>query len=319
MRRPFITGVSGYFGSKLVQQLENDSDIQSITGIDIVEPSYSSKKLKFYKLDVNDHSLRDIMKRENVDSVFHFSFVVNPIHDSEKMFRINVNGTRHVLDICHRLKIKKILVTSSASAYGAHPDNPPLLKESDPLRANDDFQYARDKKIIDEMCQDYIKTHSDCIFILVRPCIVLGPHVNNYISNSIRRKFIFTVHGYDPCMQFVHEDDLAGVLYYLMRNEIRGIFNIAGDGKIRLSEIIKLANIFNIKLPYPFARALGKLMWKMHLESAPPSILPFIMYPWMVDNSYLKSKLNQEIFKFDTITTLKDFLRRHGYDSNNEK
>lgn len=309
MRRPLITGVSGYFGSQLVQQLEKDNNIQQITGIDIVEPKFSSQKLKFFKCDINDSWLRDIVHEEGVDSVFHFSFILNPIHDSNKMFRTNVNGTRHILDICHRLRIKKILVTSSASAYGAHPDNPELLKESDPLRGNDDFQYARDKKIIDEMCQDYIKMHGDTIFILVRPCIVLGAHVNNYISESISRHLIFTVRGYNPFMQFVHEDDLSRILYFLMKNSIGGIFNIAGDGQIRLSEVIERAGLFEIKLPFGLARVLASIFWALHIENLPPSLLPFIMYPWLVDNSHLKSKINAEILKYDTISTLDDFLR----------
>lgn len=309
MRRPLITGVSGYFGSRLIQELDSDNEIQQIIGIDISEPKFSSQKLKFFKRDINDFSLRDIIKEEDVDSVFHFSFIVNPIHDSDKMFRTNVNGTRHILDICHRLRIRKILVTSSASAYGAHPDNPELLKESAPLRGNNDYQYARDKKIIDEMCQDYMKMHSDTIFILVRPCIVLGPHVSNYISESIRRNLIFTVRGHNPLMQFVHEDDISMILYTLMKNRIGGIFNISGDGKIRLSEIISRAGLFEVKLPYGLARFIGSIMWNLHIEKAPPSLLPFIMYPWLVDNSYLKSKINNEILKYDTISTLEEFLR----------
>lgn len=314
MRKPLITGVSGYFGSRLVQQLEVDSDIESIVGIDIVEPAYSNRKLRFYKMDVNDFSLPDLVRKEKVDSIFHFSFILNPIHDSEKMFRTNVNGTRHILDICHRLKIKKILVTSSASAYGAHPDNPEFLKETDPLRGNEDFQYARDKKIIDELCQDYMKTHRDTLFILVRPCIVLGQHVNNYISRSIRRNIIFTVRGYDPCLQFVHEDDLTRILYVLMKKEKGGVFNIAGDGKIRLSEIIKLANLREIKLPYRLARFIGSMLWTTHLYDSPPSVLPYIMYPWMVDTTLLKSTIGGDIFKYDTKSTLLEFLKRSQHE-----
>ncbi len=319
MKRPLITGVAGYFGSRLVQQLENDNEIRQIIGIDISEPKFKSQKLKFFKKDINDYSLRDIIKDEDVDSVFHFSFILNPIHDAERMFRTNVNGTRHILDICHRLRIKKILVTSSASAYGAHPDNPEFLKESDPLRGNNDFQYARDKKIIDEMCQDYMKTHSDTIFILVRPCIVLGPNVNNYISDAIRRNLIFTVRGYDPFMQFVHEDDLVMILYTLMKKGIGGIFNIAGDGKIRLSEIISRAGLFEIRLPYVLAKLLGSIMWNLHIDKAPPSLLPFIMFPWLVDNSYLKSKIEKEILKYDTISTLEEFLRSRQDEGNKKQ
>ncbi len=316
MRRPLITGVSGYFGLRMVQQLESDDEVQQIIGIDIVEPAFQSEKLKFYKCDINDFSLRDIVDEEEVDSVFHFCFVLNPMHDPNKMFRINVNGTRHILDICHRLKIKMILVTSSASAYGAHPDNPELLKESDPLRGNSDFQYARDKKIIDEMSQDYMKTHPDSVFVLVRPCIVLGPNVNNYISNSIRRNLIFTIRGYDPLMQFVHEDDLVRVLYLLMKNKLGGIYNISGDGKIRLSEIINRAGVFEVKLPYRIARVLGSVMWNLRIESIPPSLFPFIMYPWLVDSSLLKSKLGREILKYDTISTLEEFLRSKKNEDN---
>jgi UDP-glucose 4-epimerase len=110
-------------------------------------------------------------------------------------------------------------------------------------------------------------------------------------------------------MQFVHEDDLSLILYYLMKNNIKGIFNIAGDGTIRLSEIIKIANILEIKLPYFLVKLLSALFWKLHIYDAPPSLIPFIMYPWVVDNSTLKSKIPPNFLKYDTISTLQDFLR----------
>ena len=46
--------------------------------------------------------------------------------------------------------------------------------------------------------------------------------------------------GFDPRWQFVHEDDIAGALHHAVTHELPGIYNVAADGVLALSEIAGL-------------------------------------------------------------------------------
>ena len=54
-----------------------------------------------------------------------------------------MNGSVNVFHAAAEGGVRKIVYTSSAVTYGAHPNNPVPLTEDSPLRANLDFSYAR--------------------------------------------------------------------------------------------------------------------------------------------------------------------------------
>ena len=64
----------------------------------------------------------------------HLAFILNPSHDEELMYDVDVNGTHNVLEAAAEAGIGQVLVTSSTVAYGAFPDNPVPLTEDDPVR-----------------------------------------------------------------------------------------------------------------------------------------------------------------------------------------
>jgi len=48
--------------------------------------------------------------------------------------------------------------------------------------------------------------------------------------------------------QFVHEDDVADSIYFLLKNRHRGAFNLAGDGTMIFQEMIKMTRGIPISL-----------------------------------------------------------------------
>ncbi len=103
-----ITGAGGYIGRQLTDCLEKAAWCERIIGSDIVEPAVQSSKFQFFNKDIRDPRLIDLWRDKKVDTVVHLAFVLNPIHDEQKMFGINVNGTLNVLEACKALNIKHI-------------------------------------------------------------------------------------------------------------------------------------------------------------------------------------------------------------------
>lgn len=84
-----------------------------------------------------------------VDVAIHLAWVLNPIKDAMRMTEVNLGGTRHFLDACARHGVRRVLVASSTTAYGARPSNPVPLDESHPVRGEQPFQYAREKAVME--------------------------------------------------------------------------------------------------------------------------------------------------------------------------
>jgi UDP-glucose 4-epimerase len=303
----FITGVSGYFGAKLVSLFDSKEDIQTIVGVDVNPPAFSSKKLQFIRHDVRD-DMETLLKGRNIDWAIHTAFILPPLHDMPLMEDININGTRNFLKACEKAKVKQILHCSSTTAYGFHKDNPPLLTEESPLRGNDDFTYSKNKKELEFVVRVFGEAHPDIVLTIVRPCFVVGPGFDNPLSRYLQKKIVPLPSRTAP-FQFIHEDDLAEIIYMLLREEKRGVFNLAADGTMTFDEMVHILGNWLIKLPVAVMSPMNSLMWFLRLKCItefPSPGLNLALYPWIASNEKIKRELNYT-FKYTTREAFEDF------------
>ena len=181
--RYLITGGSGYIGTRLVELLARREDTEKIVIADVVPPKGGYQpKTEFERVDVRDRgAVHSALQRANPDVLVHLAFILNPSHDEGLMYEVDVNGTHNVLEAAAEAGIGQVLVTTSAVAYGAFPDNPDPITEDHPVRGVARFSYARDKTESDRIVQLWALQHPDVITTIVRPCIVFGPNVDNYL------------------------------------------------------------------------------------------------------------------------------------------
>ncbi len=309
MKHILITGVSGYFGQKLVKLFEGKAEVERITGIDIRPPVYSSKKLEFIRCDVRDN-LEKVFAGRGIDCVIHTAYILPPIHDTALMEDINVNGTINVLNASAAHKVAQILDCSSSTAYGFHPDNPPVLTEESPLRGNDDFIYAKNKKELEKWTQVFEKAHPDILLTVIRPCFVVGPGFTNPLARQLCKKICILPSETAP-FQFIHEDDLVEIMYLLMKNEKTGVYNLAADGTMTFDEMLRILGGWALKIPIWLLWPMNNLMWHLRarfITESPSPCLNLIRYPWIASNDKVKRELGYE-FKYTTREAFDDFAR----------
>src|SRR5919199_1187515 len=112
--RYVITGGSGYIGSRLIERLVEREDVERVSIADIRPPRSSRPKVEFSKLDVRDGAgVRALLERERPDALVHLAFVLNPMHDQDTMYEIDVGGTSNVLEAASATGVDHVLVTSS--------------------------------------------------------------------------------------------------------------------------------------------------------------------------------------------------------------
>ena len=292
--RYLITGGSGYIGGRLVERLATREETDRVLIADVRAPKAFRPKAEWAQLDVRDAgAVRDLVGRERPDVLIHLAFVLNPIKDERLMYDIDVNGTHNVLDAASQAGVEHVLVTSSTTAYGAFPDNPVPITEEWPVRGVAAFEYARDKTESDRLCQLWALEHPDRTMTIVRPCIVFGPNVDNYLVR------IWTDAPFQPdlggnldqLMQFVHEDDVVEAMVGLLDGKHAGAYNVTGDGLMTMRETIEILGTKVRRMPMGLAKMLGRVTWRLGQSETPPGQLEFAMNPWVCSNEKVKETL----------------------------
>ena len=115
-------------------------------------------------------------------------------------------------------------------------------------------------------------------------------------------------------MQFVSEDDMAEVLYRALKSETHGVLNVAGDGTIRCSEMVRAVGKKPLALPAPLLYPLAAVLWALRFAPFPTGMLDMIRYPWVADNTRLK-----QVFGYmprrDSMHALNSFIAARSFSS----
>ncbi len=309
-KKVFITGASGYLGKLLLKKL-NDSDwVSEIHGVDINDLDLTSLgKVTFTKMSVNDSGLIDLVKEKSPDIMMHFAFIVDPIHDINKLRRVNIEGTKNVLNAS--VDVPYFMLASSGTAYGAFEDNPIPLTYEHPIRKHPSFEYAANKTAIEELTNAFANQNLDQRISIIRPTVVYGPTVDNYLSGMLSEIAIPSIKGYNPPLQFVHEYDVTESIAHILEKEATGTFNITPKDSMTIKEVIARSGKATVAIPYGIAKFLINLAWNMKLkfQKYPAGFLDYIMYPWVMDNSRLTNELGY-VFKYSSEQTLELMIEK---------
>lgn len=307
-----VTGAAGYLGRRLIDDLCNDDGIARVLGFDTREPDLSHPKFVPDSIDVRDPALE--ARLSGVDVLIHLAFVMDPIHDEATMRDINVNGSQNVFRSAGKAGVTKIIYTSSAVAYGAHPDNDVPLTEESPLRANLDFSYAAHKLEVEYVIDEVRDEFPDLKFVVFRPTTVFGPNVDNAWSHALEVPFLFAVQGQQCPLQFVHEEDVTRALHFAVSHDLDGAYNLAPDDWIEYDDLVSLSGRRPVHVPEPLAFTILDRMWSMKLSEAPSGMLHYVMHPWVVSSKKLQeagfsvARTSREVF-LDTAARSSQYVR----------
>lgn len=276
-----ITGVAGLMGSRLAARLSTDPAIDRLVGIDIAPSAAltSVPRLDVHLLDIRDPALGRLLA--DVDVVVHLAAMMNPTHGVAEMRSVNVDGTRNVLAAAVDAGVGKVVYTSSVVVYGAHPDNELALSESSPLRANPGFAYAEHKHAVERWLWPWLEQHPGLTATVLRPAIVAGTGVDNFLTRMLEMPRLITVRGHRPPLQFAHVDDVVSALRLAVERDLPGVFNVACEGWLAFDDAVDIAGRTPLELPQEVAFRLAERLWELGVSEAPPGYLHYVMHPFV--------------------------------------
>lgn len=312
MQRIAITGSSGYYGRKLIEHIRRESPETRLLGIDVISPREAAPH-EFVQADVRSPDMRAAIANFQPDTIVHLAFVVNPIRDTRLMSDINIGGTKNVFEAVRAIRPQRFLMASSATAYGAWPDNPVPITEDWRLKASTAFQYAADKTAVEAEVQALADELPDVAVAWTRPVIIGGKGVSNYLSRFVLNiPIIVLPNGNDVPLHFVHEDDCVAATWTILQSNARGPFNVGPPDCLPLTKIAQLTNRRAIKLPFWTMQFATTIWWGLRLPlfDFPPSLHHFIRHPWVVSPARLQNELGFQ-FRYSCEDTLLEMWAEH--------
>ncbi len=309
-----VTGAAGFLGQRLISHLyDNLVNIDHFVALDIRKISLPKHiPCTSYEYDIRNDFTK-ILVENSVTDLIHMAWMLKPVHNVKKAYSVDIKGTKNVLQIAYDAKVNYLLHTSSTLAYGAHPDNPYPLRESDPLRGNKNFHYPYHKALAEKMIQEFQQTHPDCMKIgISRPSAILSYEVKNYISEILRGGwrtfFMMPYPNKDTPIQFLHLKDALSGFKFMLENQLEGPFNITPDIDVTVGEIPKILEGRGFYIPLQILRTLLWLQWKLHISEAPSGYLDFVAYPFVASNEKIKEL--GYVPEFSTIDALLSLKRK---------
>lgn len=307
-----LTGTSGFIGSRLLKNLEEDKAYPSVIAIDIRKPDFGLKKSRFYKLDLTEPSadvqLAEILKKESCDTMVHCAFPITPPKNQSFAHELISIGTFYLLNACSEAKVRKVVMASTTDVYGAYPSNPNFLQEDlHPPMGDRQSEFLKDKIDAEKQVLRFAKKNGGRIATVLRPATILGPTIESYKTRILRRPFVATIMGFDPLVQFVHEEDVIRAFISAIDRDAPGIFNVVGNGVLPLSRVVKISGKINLRLPQIGFKTLIQLSWFADLSPAPASHVNFLRYLFVADGSKAK-KILGFVPKFSTKECLLSFV-----------
>jgi UDP-glucose 4-epimerase len=285
-----VTGASGFLGRNLIGVLERDPHVGRIVAIDPRPAAHrieGNQKTRPYEVDLTrpgtEARLAEILTAEHVDTLAHLAFLSAPTHATAWAHEVESVGTMHVTVAARHAQVRKFVLWSQTWLYGARPSNPNFLTEKHPLRAASDEAFFADKMDAEEQARKLGQRAPGVAVTILRTAPILGPTVDNAITRYLSGRWVPTMMGFDPLVQFLHEADAIAALQLAVLRDVSGTFNVVGDGVLPLSAAITLAGRVPFPVPHPIAETLVSLGWVAQLAEAPPSFLKYLRFLCVAD------------------------------------
>jgi UDP-glucose 4-epimerase len=246
-RRVLLTGLSTYWGGRLARALESDPAIEAIIGVDSREPTRELDRTEFVKVGVQHSLIEKIVRAAEIDTVIDTRMIVDSARSPSgsrpsSVHENNVIGTLNILAACSATDspVRKFIFKSTAHWYGCAQDDPAFFSEDMSRGHPPKTPVERDVVEAEAAIEEFRARRPEVTVSVLRFANVLGAEVETSHIRLFAMPMVPMIAGFDPRYQFVDELDVVHALEHATINSLPGIYNVAADGVLTLSETISL-------------------------------------------------------------------------------
>jgi len=249
VERILVTGAATRTGTELVRRLDRNANAE-IIGVDEIAA----------RIPTEFHQTRlDTLEFANRVVELAPTIVVH-LQTSHRNVETIPIAAQTLLGALARLStLGRLIVRSDLAAHGTGPRLPSVLA-TDTRSTGDSAPYERALRDAEASVTSFSDERPETTVTVLRFAPILGATIDNEISRFLSLRVVPTILGYDPSLQFLHENDAAGLLEHAIAHPIPGTFDVAADGQMYLSRVLRLGR--RIPQPLPerqFRRAVRLL------------------------------------------------------------
>lgn len=309
-----VTGVAGYWGARVAASLHLEPGLHVI-GLDEQPPDFEIEGLDYVDAGIESPLLADFLNSEGVEVICHLKFMESVVCGGEVSSK-NIQDARNILEAGYQAGVNQIIFRSSTAVYGAHPDNPAFLTEDMPQRGSRSYGYNGDWLEVESLIEDYQEKESQTSLAVLRFANIVGSTSETPFTSFLRQPSPLVLFGFDPVMQMVHDSDVLAAISFSVMNDTEGVFNIAADGAMPLSRILRLIRRIPMPILHPIAYRGLNLIRKGRYQGCDyvPIEWDYLRYPWVADTE----KMHREMGFSPSISSedgLLEFAGRRSLES----
>lgn len=329
-----VTGANGHLGGTIIRLLKKAGE--SARGLILPgERAADGSGVRYFRGDVRDKdSLRPLFAGTGDSEVFviHTAGIIDiSSHASDAMVDVNVEGTRHVVELCQEYRVRRLVYVSSVHAI-PEKDGLQVLEEIRHFSPDEVVGgYAKTKAAATQIVLDAAAQGLDAV--VVHPSGILGPydtsgnHLVQMVTSYIRGKLPACVQGgYDfvdvrdvaaGCLAAA-EKGRAGECYILSNRhyEIKDVLNIVK--KVQGGRRLPVLPIWMAKAVAPF------MEWQAKRKKEKPLYTRYSLYTLHSNDRFSHDKATRELGYrprdlFQTIRDTVAWLNRQNRPSGKPK
>jgi nucleoside-diphosphate-sugar epimerase len=249
-KNAFVTGASGFTGFYLCRALKKKGYRVKA----LVRKSSDTRKLKELGIELIEGDLADPSslagKIRQVDIFFHIAALYRQEGVARDLFwKVNVEGTRALMDECIAVGIKRFVHCSTVGVQGEIKDPP--ASESAPYNPGDHYQISKTEG--EKLAVSYAREKKLDV-VVVRPVGIYGPGDTRFLKlfRGIYRGNFRMIGSGQILYHLTYVEDLVdGIILAGETKTASGrIYTLGGEGYIRLNELVEMiAGIMNKPVP----------------------------------------------------------------------
>ena len=220
-----ITGVGGFMGTRFAERVVERGD--TVVGLER-DPRAATRARtagrEIVEGDVCD--AKDAARLcEGAEVVFHTAAIVGEGGDIGPYRRVNVGGTRTMVEAARAAGVRHFVHVSSVMVYGF--DYPANVAEDGPLRGENNA-YCQTKIESEEAAE---KAHGDMTLTIVRPGDVYGPLSMPWVVRPLQlmKQGLFVLPSGAGLINQAHIDNLCDAVFLAIDLGAAGAFNVTDD------------------------------------------------------------------------------------------
>jgi len=268
-----VTGATGFVGSELICLLVKKNlnvvglyrnEIQKNKTIHIIKSRLKKNTGKLKKIKWIKANLKDFSSLENaffgIKKVYHCAALVSmAFKDQKRLLKINQEGTSHIVNLCLKNNIKKLVYVSSIAALGNDKYENEINESSPWDNSIEKTTYSYSKYVAE--LEVWRGSEEGLPIVIVNPGVILGNKSPiNSMFNSIRKGFNFFPSGSTGLVEI---NDVVYLMFHLMES------NITNERFILVAENWSYKKIYEMTLKkynkkiklFPLPKSIFYLAW----------------------------------------------------------